>query len=121
VEDPAFAAQWKEARTIGKEELEAEANRRAYHGTDRPIFHAGEVVGHMKEYSDRLLMFLLRAEDPDKFKDNSKMELVGKGGAALPGVAIYLPDNGRSKADDASDDGPEAGDTDAAAGPASTE
>jgi len=89
-EDPAFAAQWKEARTIGKEELEAEANRRAYHGTDRPIFHAGVVVGHVKEYSDRLLMFLMRAEDPEKFAKMTKTQLTGKDGKPLEMVLVDL-------------------------------
>lgn len=33
------------------------------------------------------------------------LELTGKDGAALPGVNIYLPDNGRSKPDEPANDG----------------
>jgi hypothetical protein len=44
--------------------LEEEAVRRAYHGTERPIFQKGVQVGSVKEFSDSLLMFLLKSRDP---------------------------------------------------------
>jgi hypothetical protein len=94
--DPAFHQAMIEARTFGKEELEAEANRRAYEGVEKPVFYKGKVCGRIREYSDQILMFLLRAYDPNMYRDNSKIEHVGKDGAALPGPVVYIPDNGRN-------------------------
>ena len=71
-----FAAQWDEALGEGTDLLEAEARRRAFTGIDKPVYYKGEVVGSIKEYSDRLLMFLLKAHDP-KFRDGVKVEQPG--------------------------------------------
>ena len=62
-----FAAQWDEALGEGIDLLEAEARRRAFTGIDKPVYYKGEVVGSITKYSDRLLMFLLRAHRPQKF------------------------------------------------------
>ena len=71
-----FAAQWREALEEGTDLLEAEARRRAVTGVDKPVFYKGEVVGSITKYSDRLLMFLLRAHDP-KFRDGGKVKQTG--------------------------------------------
>ena len=71
-----FAAQWDEALGEGIDILEAEARRRAFTGIDKPVFYKGKVVGSTKKYSDRLLMFLLRAHDP-KFRDGGKVKQTG--------------------------------------------
>ena len=42
-----------------------------------PVFFKGEVVGSIKKYSDRLLMFLLEAYDPQMFGDGVKVEHPG--------------------------------------------
>jgi hypothetical protein len=107
-EDEAFRLAWEQADRIGTQALEAEAGRRAYHGTLKPVYYMGKECGQIREYSDTLLMFLLRARRPKKYRDNAKFEHVGRDGAALPRVMIYLPDNGRSKPDDASDNGSQA-------------
>jgi hypothetical protein len=104
-EDEAFRLAWEHADRIGTQALEAEAGRRAYHGTLKPVYYMGEECGQIREYSDTLLMFLLRARRPKKYRDNAKFEHVGRDDAALPRVMLYLPDNGRSKPDDPSDDG----------------
>ena len=58
--------------------MELEARRRAVKGTDKPVFQRGEQVGTIREYSDTLLMFLLKANKPEKFRDNfDAMKLVG--------------------------------------------
>ena len=69
-----FAAQWDEALGEGIDLLDAEARRRAVTGIDKPVFYKGEVVGSIKKYSDSLLMFLLRAHRPQKFRDGGKVE-----------------------------------------------
>ena len=72
-----FAAQWDEALEEGTDLLDAEARRRAVTGTDKPVFYKGEVVGSITKYSDRLLMFLLKAHDPQVFRDGGKVKHTG--------------------------------------------
>lgn len=52
------------------EKLEAEADRRAVEGVDRPVFYDGNVVGHIREYSDTLLIFRLKALKPEKYRES---------------------------------------------------
>ena len=47
--------------------LEEQARHRAVVGTEDPVFHAGEIVGHRQRLSDRLLIVLLQANNPVKF------------------------------------------------------
>ena len=72
-----FAAQWDDALGEGVDILEAEARRRAVTGVDKPVYYKGEVVGSITKYSDRLLMFLLRAHRPQKFRDGGKVKQTG--------------------------------------------
>ncbi len=72
-----FAAQWDDALEEATDLLEAEARRRAFTGIDKPMFFKGEVVGSTKKYSDRLLMFLLEAYNPQEFRDGVKVEHPG--------------------------------------------
>ena len=72
-----FAAQWDEALEEGTDLLDAEARRRAVTGIDKPVYYKGEVVGSITKYSDRLLMFLLRAHRPQVFRDGGKVKHTG--------------------------------------------
>ena len=63
--------------------LEAEARRRAAIGVDEPVFYKGKVVGHIRKYSDNLLMFLLKAHWPEKFRDNYGVEHSGPSGGPV--------------------------------------
>ena len=72
-----FAAQWDDALEDATDLLEAEARRRAFTGIDKPVFYKGKVVGSTKKYSGRLLMFLLEACNPQKFRDGVKVEHPG--------------------------------------------
>ncbi len=67
--DSRFADAWAEAIRIGTAELEAEAGRRAYHGTLKPVYQKGVLVGRIREYSDTLLIFLLKARRPQKYRE----------------------------------------------------
>lgn len=69
-EDPEFAAAWDVAYDQGTTVLEAEAQRRATQGVTEPVFNKGIIVGHVQKYSDVLLIFLLKARDPKRFRDN---------------------------------------------------
>jgi hypothetical protein len=75
--DPEFAQAWDVAREAGTDLLEDEAWRRAYDGTERPVYQQGGLVGKTREHSDLLLIFLLKGRRPEKYRDNSKVELTG--------------------------------------------
>ena len=66
--DIEFAVAWRKAQKIGTRELKAEARRRAYHGTLKPVYQGKELVGHIREYSDTLLKWLIQVRDP-KYRD----------------------------------------------------
>ena len=68
-ENPKFAEQWLDAIDDAVDVLEAEARRRAF-GVDRDVWYKGKVVGQEVEYSDNLLMFLLKSHRPEKYRDN---------------------------------------------------
>jgi hypothetical protein len=81
--DQEFAAAWQEAVDDAIDRLEAEAWRRAFDGADRPVLYKGEITETFKEYSDRLMECLLRANRPEKYRERSQVELVGEGFAEL--------------------------------------
>ena len=72
--DTTFDAAWTQAWELGAYVLEEEAVRRAVEGTEKPVFRGGEVVGHMREYSDSMLMFLLKARKPELFGTSVKSD-----------------------------------------------
>lgn len=80
---PEFAKAWDDALEIGITALEDEAHRRAFEGTDEPVFHQGAMCGSMRRYSDTLAIFLLKAHRPDKYRENTRMELTGANGGPV--------------------------------------
>ena len=78
-----FRADWDEALEEARELLEAEARRRAAIGVDEPVFYKGQVVGHIRKYSDNLLMFLLKAHWPEKFRAHYAVEHSGPSGGPV--------------------------------------
>lgn len=79
-DDPVFASQWNEAVEQATEKLEREAWRRASEGWEKPVFQNGRQVGTVREYSNTLLIFLLKAQRPDRYRENSKVEISGPQG-----------------------------------------
>ncbi len=68
--DRRFEAACQEALEIAIDDIEAEARRRAKDGTLEPVFYGGKPCGAIRRYSDTLLMFLLKAARPEKYRDN---------------------------------------------------
>lgn len=68
-DDPQFADDWDRALDEGIALLEDEAIRRARDGVTIPVFYAGEEVGAIRRPSDALLMFLLRAHRPERYRE----------------------------------------------------
>lgn len=79
--DTDFAAQWDAALTLGTDALEDEAVRRAREGTDKPVFYKGEICGHIREFSDTLLIFMLKARRPEKFRESAAQAPVNPDGS----------------------------------------
>jgi hypothetical protein len=67
--DPDFAERWDEALELALDLMELEARRRALHGTERPVYQGGKLVGTIREYSDTLMIFLLKAYRPERFRE----------------------------------------------------
>jgi hypothetical protein len=54
--------------------VEDEAHRRAVEGYNpRPVYHKGEKVGEIREYSDSLLALLLKSRRPEVYARNADM------------------------------------------------
>jgi hypothetical protein len=72
--DPVYAEVFSAAHDAAADLLEAEARRRAVEGTTKPVFYKGEECGGIQEYSDTLLMFLLKGVRPEKYRDNVQVD-----------------------------------------------
>jgi hypothetical protein len=79
--NPGFAAAWEDAEERAADALEGEAWRRAVAGVPEPIVSAGKIVRDddgqpiaIRRYSDALMIALLKARRPDKFKDRAVVE-----------------------------------------------
>lgn len=82
VNDPDFKAALEEAEKVILMMVQDEAIRRAYHGVERPVYQGGKLVGFVKEYSDSLLQFIIKAKDP-RYRDRVTNEHVGADGKPI--------------------------------------
>jgi len=77
--DQVFAEAYDQAQEQATERLEEEAWRRAMHGVTytRRSYWKGEVVGEdiKTEYSDNLMMLLLRARAPHKYREQLGVDI----------------------------------------------
>jgi len=79
--DLVFAAAWEEAEEQAADRLEAEAWRRAVVGVPEPLVSAGKIVRDddgepiaTRRYSDNLMIALVKARRPERFKDRAVVE-----------------------------------------------
>jgi hypothetical protein len=109
--DPAYAAAFEDAREQAGEALEEEARRRAVTGTLKPVIYQGSLcreevaertesidpetgevtvkteykkIGKplaIREYSDTLLIFLMKGAMPNKYRDN--VQVTGANGGPI--------------------------------------
>jgi hypothetical protein len=63
-DDPEYAASYRECQLNAADVLEDEARRRAVEGTLKGVYYKGVLVDMEVEYSDRLLIQLLKAHHP---------------------------------------------------------
>jgi len=83
MKDEDYQRRFHEAHIEACEHLEAEARRRAVKGVAKPVFFRGEECGYVQEYSDTLLMFLMKGAMPGKYADRVKQEHTGKDGGPI--------------------------------------
>lgn len=81
--DENYAAAFKDAMEQAADRLEQEARRRAVEGVEKPVYQGGKKVGVVREYSDTLLIFLLKGARPEKYKERIAAEHTGKGGGPI--------------------------------------
>lgn len=77
-DDPGYAEAFRKAKELACDSLEDEAVRRAHEGIDKPVYQGGKKVGVVREYSDTLLIFLLKGAMPDKYRERISQEITGK-------------------------------------------
>lgn len=80
--DPIFKAAFEEARECAADRLEQEAYRRAHDGVRKPIAVNKRTLW-VREYSDTLLIFLLKAARPHKYRDNHQIALSNADGSNI--------------------------------------
>jgi len=75
-DEPDFAQAWAAAVEQGEKviltKLEAEADRRAMEGYQKPVYHNGVLIGAERRYSDVLLIVRLKALAPEKYKERTE-------------------------------------------------
>lgn len=74
--DVEFKIAYDRACEVATAKLEDEAVRRSYEGTLKPIYQGGKKVGTIREYSDTLLIVLLKARAPEKYKERFEQKAV---------------------------------------------
>src|SRR5262245_28409092 len=72
--DIEYAARFRQCRENAINRMKDEAYRRAVDGVEKNVYQHGHKVGTVREYSDNLLMFLLKGACPEEFRDNYKAE-----------------------------------------------
>lgn len=76
--DTAFLVAEQQAKDAFADNLEKEAVRRAWHGTLKPVYQAGIRVGYIRQHSDTLLIFMLKAVRPDKYRERVDVSFMAK-------------------------------------------
>lgn len=75
-----FSKRYNVADQEANDRIEAEIHRRGIVGVDKPVYYKGEIVGHIREWSDNLLMFRAKAR-MNKYRD--RVEHTGPDGGPI--------------------------------------
>jgi len=81
--EPDFAADWDAALGESWDAAVGEMYRRAVRGTLKPVFHQGEHIGDVREYSDTLLIFALKSHRPETYNLPVRNEHTGADGKPI--------------------------------------
>jgi hypothetical protein len=80
---PDFDEAWREADIIINENILSELYRRGHDGYDEPVFWKGEVVGEIRKYSDKCLVFMAGVRMPELRPNRQSLEIGNKPGETL--------------------------------------
>ena len=73
--DPDYREAFDLARQETAHRLEAEAYRRAVEGVEKPVgWYMGQPGGYVREYSDKLLIVLLKGAFPEKYAGHTELK-----------------------------------------------
>jgi len=67
--DPDYPRLYAEAGERARESMVREARRRAIEGTEKPVYQGGKRVGTIRDYSDTLLIFLMKGAMPETYRE----------------------------------------------------
>jgi len=76
-EDPDFRQRFDEAWQLGLQAMEDKAQEFAFKGIRRDVYYQGSKVGEQWEPSERLVEFYLKANKPDKYRENGMVFNMG--------------------------------------------
>lgn len=90
-QDTEFSADWDDALGQAIEAAEGELYRRAVKGTitNRHYDKDGNLVGVDRQYSDTLLIFMLKAHKPEIYRETTRNELTGAGGKPIQTEQVH--------------------------------
>jgi hypothetical protein len=74
VDDQVYKALYDRAMVQVVGVLEDEAIRRAKEGVEKTVYYQGFPCGTEMQYSDAILMFLLKAAAPEKYRDRAEVK-----------------------------------------------
>ena len=83
MEDAEYVERFREAERQACDRLEQEVRRRAIEGVEEPVFYQGKECGTVRKYSDTLLIFATKGALPQKYRENSSVEITGKDGGLV--------------------------------------
>lgn len=83
-----YAEMFAQAEKRYCDRIEREIDRRAIEGWDEPVHYQGERVDLVRKYSDTLLIFRAKAQMPQKYRDQSSVEITG--GLTIEGLDAIL-------------------------------
>jgi len=86
--DPEFAEAWQDALNQSLDTAEGELYRRAVRGVVKKIYYQDKHIDTVREYSDTLLIFLLKSHKPEVYRETVRNELTGKDGDSIPIVVV---------------------------------
>lgn len=79
--DARYAAAYEnDVRPQAVSALEDEANRRAM-GYEEDVYFQGQKVGKITKYSDRLMELLLKANNPEKYRERTEVKTTAEDGS----------------------------------------
>jgi hypothetical protein len=79
LDDPNYVRAFQGAKQAFRDRLEAAALQRAVEGVEEPVYQGGKLVGYKTKYSDQLLVRLLVANLPEKYRDTDSLVVAANG------------------------------------------